>query len=250
MSYYKGNAIYEQLIKNDIKQYKFVTGNEWQLVYGDANCEPQLLVYVFGKTDNELNTKDSEGINFYKYLSLQTGIPYLIIKFRIDIVEIEEVLVSTDGQNFSTKTMRELMNLFSSYKLPISNNATSKYLNDKTSSAYHKWQRGSLGRDLKVSDIDLYKVDKDSLPITLYELKRSYYSLERWQPFQDDYNNFRLISKLCNKCNLKFEIIYNVRHTSPFFDDVSKLKIFSVNFAQTPPIKLDGIISFADFIAF
>ena len=250
--YYKGNGIYEELLKNNIQQYKFVTGNEWQLVYGNADCEPQLLVYLFGKNknnyDTKLNNKEIKRINFYTYLSSQTAIPYLIIKFRIDIVEVEEVLVSTDGHHFITKNMTELMSLFASHKLPISNSTTQKYLNDKTSSAYHKWQRNSLGRDLKVSDIDLYKVDTNNLPTTIYELKRSYYSLDKWIPFKEDYTNFKLLSKLCNKCNLNLQIIYNVRHKSPFFDDVSKLKLFSVNFTHTPPIKFDCIISFADFI--
>src|SRR5690606_23313522 len=130
----------------------------------------------------------------------------------------------------------------------INNNTTAKYLNDKTSSAYHNWQRNSLGRGITVSDIDLYRVSENGTPKVIYELKRSYYSLERWNPFRDDYSNFKLISNLCNKAGLEFKIIYNVRHKSPFFDDPSKLKLFSVNFDKTPPIILDGISTFEDFI--
>lgn len=252
MSYYKGNAVYDELTKNNVKHLKFVTGNEWQLIYGDANCDPQLLVYVFGKNETEYNSSlsssDQEGVDLYKHLSAITGVPYVIIKFRTDITEVTEVLISTDGKNFELKNMTELMKVFSSYNLPISISTTGKYLNDKTSSAYHKWQRGSLGSSLKVSDIDLYKVDANGNPTTIYELKRSYYSLGRWAPFKDDYNNFRLLSKFCNSAGIAFKILYNVRHKSPFFDDASKLKLFSVNFNNTPPIKLDGIIDFQDFV--
>jgi hypothetical protein len=252
MSYYIGNAVYDDLIKNNVGHLKFVTGDEWQLIYGDANCDPKLLVYVFGKNEIEYNSalsdKDQDGVSFYKYLSGKTGVPYLIIKFRTDIEEVTEVLVSTDGQNFELKSMTELMQIFSHFNLPISNSTTGKYLNDKTSSAYHKWQRGSLGSSLKVSDIDLYKIDANGYPTTIYELKRSYYSLDRWTPFTDDYNNFRLLSKLCISANLEFKILYNVRQKNPFFDDASKLKLFSVNFNNTSPVKLDGIVSFQDFI--
>nr|WP_321222221.1 hypothetical protein [uncultured Psychroserpens sp.] len=252
MSYYKGNAVYDELIKNSVNHLKFVTGNEWQLIYGDANCDPKLLVYVFGKNESEYNSNlsnaDQEGVDFYKHLSAITGVPYILIKFRTDISEVTEVLLSTDGTNFELKNMMELMQVFSSYNLPISNSTTGKYLNDRTSSAYHKWQRGSLGSSLKVSDIDLYKVGANGNPTTIYELKRSYYSLDRWAPFRDDYNNFRLLSKLCNSAGTTFKILYNVRHKSPFFDDASKLKLFSVNFNNTPPIELDGIVDFQDFI--
>ena len=107
--------------------------------------------------------------------------------------------------------MPELSKLFASIGLPVSNTHTAKYLNDRTSSAYHNWQRNSLGAALTVSDIDLWRVSETGDPEIVFELKRSYYDLSRWKPFTDDYRNFMLISNLCQRAGTHFKIIYNQR---------------------------------------
>ena len=145
--------------------------------------------------------------------------------------------------------MSDLSEIFADYGLPISDSGTDKYLNDKSSSAYHNWQRECLGRDLTVSDIDSWRINEATKPEIIYELKRSYYSLSRWQPFTDDYNNFKLLSNLCNLTSLRFKIVYNVRHKKPFYDDISKLKLFDVDFDKRPPIKEKGIITLDSFLA-
>lgn len=252
MSYYIGNAIYDELLANSVQHFRFVTGNAWQLVYGDEDCNPLLLVYARGVKsidyESPLSAVDKEGMDFLRSLSEVTGLPFIGIKFCTDINEIEEVLLTTNGIAAKRKSLSELKMFFSEHGLPITNSSTVKYLNDKTSSAYHKWQRESLGKSLMVSDIDLYKINTSGLPTTLYELKRSYYPLEKWVPFSDDYNNFKLLYNLCEISNMKLKILYNVRTKSPFFDDPSIIKLFSVNFKSSPPIILDGILSFQDFI--
>lgn len=143
--------------------------------------------------------------------------------------------------------MPQLSEMFGSFGLPVSNTHTAKYLNDATSSAFHKWQRSSLGAALMVSDIDLWRLSDAGNPELVFELKRSYIDLSKWKPYPDDYRNFKLISNLCNLAGIQFKIIYNQRLTNPFNDKIDKLKIFSLDFSKTPPITEDGIILLDEF---
>ena len=187
MTYYSSNALYDEIEKQEIQHLKFVSGNAWQLIYGNANCSPLLLVFIMGKTKhdfgNSLTVKELEATNLFVNLSHKSGLPFLSLQFRIDSKEIKNILFSSDGHCFEEKSLTELQKIYSNFSLPISNTPTGKYLNDKTSSAYHDWQRKTLGRALNVSDVDLWRLNENEEPTVLYELKRSYYSLERWKPF-------------------------------------------------------------------
>jgi hypothetical protein len=252
MTYYKSNALYEKIKEMGLTHFKFVSGDAWQLIYGDEASNPLLLVFAKGTVLVEYNEKlseqDEDAINLLSYVSDRTGLPLIIIKFRTDLATIQEVSFAYSDLKFQKISLKSLTALYGKYGLPVSNTPTDKYLNDTTSSAYHNWQRQNLGRDLTVSDIDLWRIDEDEKPEIIFELKRSYYSLERWKPFTDDYNNFRLISNLCNKASLNFKIAYNVRTKNPFHDDISKIKLFEVNFNKKPPIKEEGIISLKEFL--
>ncbi len=253
MEYYKSNAIYEHIINQNVIQYKFVVGNAWQLVYGDNNCMPKLLVYAEGVKDtdieNELLDNSKYAFGLLKTLTDKANLPLIFIKFPSNIDEVDYVLVADDPKNLTFKkvNMSELSDIYKNHGLPITNSTTAKYLNDRTSSAYHNWQRGSLGSQITVSDIDLWKVNDKGEPVEIYELKRSYYSLERWKPFTDDYRNFQLIDNLCRMCGISFRILYNVRLKNPFREIIDPLKIFSVNFTQNPPIQGGNIISLNGF---
>lgn len=252
MTYYKGNALYEKLKEVGKTNYRTVPGNAWQLVYGNNVCIPKLLVYAIAVNrdayKNELMKEDKETIALLNYVALKSKLPLIVIKFISDLQKISEVLYSKENFSFRSITLKELSVIYSSYSLPVSNTDTDKYLNDKSSSAYHNWQRESLGKDLTVSDIDLMKVNEKGQVSVIYELKRSYYELERWAPFKDDYNNFKLISNLCNRCSIAFKIIYNKRTKIPFCDDISKLKIFRIDFRLPTPIKDEGIIILDNFL--
>ena len=253
--YYKTNALYEYIKDHNIQHLEYVAGNLWMLIYGDSQCDPHLLVTASGVPQDEIYSELSKEekrihnrmIQLYK----RTKIPSIFIRFAINTDSIDEVLLFNKEHKFVPYTMDKLTEIFAHFGLPTApykSSKTAKYLNDKTSSAYHKWQRDNLGRDLKVSDFDLLKVDKDGNIEEVYELKRSYYSLDRWKPFQDDYNNFRLLLKLLSKDNIKLKIVYNVRTKNPFFDDISKLKIFNVNEHQNPLITYDKIVDIDTFI--
>ena len=136
--------------------------------------------------------------------------------------------------------------MFEKYGINTHPTKTQKYLNDKTSSAYHKWQREVLGNHITVSDIDLVKVENGKV-LAIYELKRSIIPIENWQPFKDDYANFRLIEKFANMVNSEFKIVYNRRIKEPFYDDISKLKLFSFD-CENNESKYCDTVSLDDFI--
>lgn len=251
MEYYKSNAIYDHIVQKQLSQYKFVSGNAWQLVYGDNSCNPLLLILAAGvpyeEINNEPTAEERFAFSLLQFIADKAKLPIRYIRFASDVDEIENVRLSDSSFVYSVLSMPELSDLFASFGLPISNTRTAKYLNDRTSSAYHNWQRGSLGVALTVSDIDLWRINDLGEPEIVFELKRSYYELNRWQPFTDDYNNFRLISNLCNKASIQFKIIYNKRTKNPFREHIDSLKTFSVDFSKNPSITEDGIITLPEF---
>jgi hypothetical protein len=123
-----------------------------------------------------------------------------------------------------------------------------KSINDKSSSPYHDWQRSNMGSSVIATDIDLLRFEGQN-PIEILELKRSYKALEEWEPYHRDYKNFLLLSKLARKRDLAFYIVYNHRTKSPFYDDISRLKIFEFDHRMTTYCRLMGyrtIQQFAD----
>ena len=251
MEYYKSNAIYEYLTSKKLPQFKFVVGNAWQLIYGDNSCHPVVLIFAVGvqhsHIDNPPSIEDQEAFSLLSLAGVNAKLPVRYIRFSSDVEEVETVRVSDGSFVYSALSMSELSQLFGSFGLPVSNTHTAKYLNDKTSSAYHKWQRTSLGAALTVSDIDLWHLSETGNPEIVFELKRSYIDLSNWQPFTDDYRNFMLISNLCRKAGMQFKIIYNQRIKTPFQDKIDRLKIFSVDFSKSPSITTDGIITLTEF---
>jgi hypothetical protein len=195
-----------------------------------------------GRIDDQPTTAEGEAYQLLAKVGNRANIPVRYIRFACDIAEVESVYASDGSFHYEKLTMHQLSLLFASFGLPVSNTHTAKYLNDRTSSAYHNWQRTSLGAALTVSDIDLWRLRDTGEPETVFELKRSHFDLNRWQPFKDDYRNFRLISNLCNAAGLNFKIIYNQRVKTPFADKIDKLKIFTVDFSKPQPIVENGII--------
>jgi len=246
LEYYKSNALYEYISSKQLPRFKFVVGNAWQLIYGDNSCRALVLIFAVGVPNSEIENLPSDAerdaFNLLIIAGNHAHLPVKYIRFACDVEEVETVRVSDHTFSYTTLSMVQLSQLFGSFGLPVSNTHTAKYLNDKTSSAYHKWQRTSLGAALTVSDIDLWRLSDAGLPEIIFELKRSYYDLSKWKPFTDDYRNFQLISDLCSRAGMQFKIIYNQRIKTPFEDKIDRLKIFTVDFANTPAITENGII--------
>lgn len=120
-----------------------------------------------------------------------------------------------------------------------------KYLNDKTSSAYHKWQRNTLGNKIIVSDLDLIRVNyKTKIPNEFIELKRSTADLNKWNPYSDDFINFSLVESISKKLNIPLTIIYNRMekdiHSKIISKDITDyVSIFSFNKNSTKKLKIN-----------
>lgn len=218
MRFYKTNAIYDSLKGSNL--YSWVSGDAWILVYGDCNSVPKLIAFVNAsswRVDNDILEK--VGI-----ISRATSIPSIRIEFDDTSNEINEVKLY-NGSSFSTLSLDELKDLFRRHGVPVSAALCTKAVNDATSSAYHNWQRASLG-NITVSDIDLIQL-QDGKISSIIELKRSKIDLLKWTPYRNDYPNFILLSNLCSLGSMRFIISYNLRTTTPnFFDDPSRIKMF------------------------
>jgi len=234
-SYYSRNGIHDYIVKNNIKNFYFVTGNMWQLIYGDPNCNPKLLVLASGVKKEEyvqnLNNEEIKAFEILCQIGSKTGLPVLYLKFIQDSDRIEEFIISKDGQSFSIASPDELTEIFSDAGLPIKEGAIKKEINDKASSIYHLWQREHLGENIVVVDIDLIKFNSNNEIEIIFELKRSYISLEKWGPYEKDKNNYILLSKIAQTMAIKLRIIYNVRIKFPIFKDIlPKIKIYNVEY--------------------
>ncbi|MCD9481336.1 hypothetical protein [Photobacterium phosphoreum] len=237
MAYYTSNAIYERLSSQGKVNYYWVSENAWILVYGDNLFIPKVIVLVF----NNYWIKEAEIIRQTCNIAKSAKLPMLQIEFDCTKQTIDSVNVAHFYSIFRCLRLNDLTGLFASFGLPVQNGITAKAINSAASSAYHNWQRNNLGRNIVVADIDLMKI-KDDETIIVLELKRSFYDLEVWEPYLEDYSNFYVLENLCNLSNNKFFIIYNKRTTKPtVFDDESKISVFSFN--QGSP-KKEGVFDF------
>ena len=240
MSYYNSNAIYNSLQNNP--NYCWTVGNAWILVYGDSGSEPKLMVFAQGASWR----RDNRVLNYVTTLASLASLPLMHIEFDDSAQVIETVRLHSTTQPSRDISLQTLKETFEQHGVPVNNDQFAKAINDKESSAYHKWQRASLGR-ITVSDIDLIRLDNQSITAIL-ELKRSYYGFERWKPFPADFSNFRLLNKVCVRAGIAFTIAYNIRHKSPrVFDDPSQIKLFFYDAGFNPTH--EKIVPLADFVS-
>ena len=243
MSYYRTNAIYESLCKEEGHRFFWVSGNAWMLLYGSSDAEVKAIVFVSGRSWKPRG----DIISLIESISHNSGVPLLFVNFDDSAKEIEGVEFRKIGQDFTSLSLEELRDEFSSVGLPVKGGMCGKCVNDSTSSAYHKWQRENLGSSITVSDIDLIRVGENGDPIEAIELKRSFFPLNRWRPYPDDFPNFNVVLSLCEKAEMRFTIAYNVRETKPsFFDDPSRISIFSYP-RRNYPIMV-GEVSLQEFV--
>lgn len=249
MDYYVENGIYNYLIECDHQDdFYWTSGNMWLLVYGNEDFEPKVVTVV---SENMLssNITDSEkrAVKVARKITEGTDIPINFIRFspnkRMETVQYWE----TGMKNLPEITSDDLKNRFMAYGLKMNHLRANKPINDKSSSPYHDWQRQNLGNSVIVTDIDLIRLDGD-IPCEVLELKRSYISMETWKPYVQDYNNFLLLSKLSEKRQLDFFIIYNHRTKKPFYDDISRLKVFEFDHRMSTYCRMIGYRSIQQFV--
>lgn len=231
--YYQTNAIYKYIIDNEISNYVFSGENIWMLLYGDSSYVPKLLLVVSATDEKSYNEKsfsveEKRAMEIASRLARKAGIENKVMRYSWDDSVLKKVqYMDYQTERISEIDINQLKQLFVRCDLEIKTADVHKKINDRASSPYQEWQRDNLGNLISVIDLDLLKLNSDGDVITLYELKRSYIELEKWQPFVNDYPNFILQSNFCAKIGCEFRIVYNRRIKDPFSDDISELKIFS-----------------------
>lgn len=246
--YYVGNGVYKYLAECENRnQFFWTSGTLWLLVYGDENSEPKVwTVASKNKLEIETTVEEKGAVHAARWITKGTDVPVNFIRFDPG-KPIEEVLYWEPGEeHMQVLSSKKLKNKLMEYGLKMNRAETSKQINDKSSSPYHNWQRQNMGDSVVAADIDLIRHEKTK-PTEIIELKRSYIDIAKWEPYREDYKNFILLSKLAEKRQFDFYIVYNRRKKNPFFDDVSRLKIFEFNHRMQPPCRFVSCQSIEQF---
>lgn len=252
MKYYRSNAVYDRLANTPNPPFLWISGDAWFLVYGDGMGNPRLLAFVA----TQHYRYDKRLILLAQSVSRLSHLPLVYIQFDGNAAAINEVRfaqyqvdVAAQFENVNVATLKDK---FKQFGLPVQEGVCQKAINDKSSSAYHHWQRCALGRNMVVSDVDLIRFTENNGMIhatEIVELKRAYIALDKWSPYPDDYPNFDLIAKLCEKLGIKMRIAYNVRTKFPFCDDCRRLSLFEYDYRNTPKVRKINTVDFDAFVA-
>ena len=243
VSYYRSNAVYEQLASEQHPMFVWLTGNSWALVYGDSSGAARVAVLATGTSCTLSDRVRGAFVNLFKRLSL----PAFELRFDDQAEEISEVHMSeTVGEPLYTATLLDLTERFRNCGLPVAEGRAGKAVNAHTSSAFHNWQRMSLGSGISVSDLDLLRLDVAGQTIEAIELKRSYIPLNRWTPYRQDYINFVLLCSALSPSGIPLTIAYNRRTKNPIVDDPSVLSLF--NFKPPELVHRFGTFTFSEFV--
>lgn len=252
--YYNSNAIYKYLEDNNISGFLFSKETLWLLLYGDSKSNPKMLIAaVASNSENYHNMSFSnhEKEIFFvgEQLAQKAKLPFGIIQFCSDVEEINSVhCINWKSRKYQTVSIDKLKNLFERHGIHTKASNKIKAVNDKTSSAYHNWQRDTLGDEIVVTDLDLLRMENDEVT-DVYELKRAETPpFDEWEPFKRDYPNFKLVSKFCEMVDANFYILFNYRKKKPFLDDIHKLKLFEFDHTNTGKSEFKKTLTIDEFI--
>lgn len=247
--YYKSNAIYDELSKIT-NNFIWVSGNSWLLVYGNREDLTAKVIVIAHGTSWNIEKDVLETIN---NIGAKINIPVYRVVFDDSPDSLIETVdfYKTLNSELEKCSLTDLKNHLQDTGLNIVSGKCDKYLNDKTSSAYHKWQRSTLGNRIIVSDLDLIRVDSDNNPLEIIELKRSTMGLNLWNPYAEDYINFNLVESLSKKLKIPLNIIYNKmekdKETKIVSKDIAdKISIFS--YEKNSPKREKVNYDFKDFV--
>jgi len=198
------------------------------LVYGNVDSIPRILVFA-SRVDNiagECYPKELNDANKALSIANYLNLPFIFVRFMVN----NDVVAVWEGrfENWRNLSYAQLRDLYEEYGV-VQPGTAKKRVNQYVSSPYHDWQRQNLGR-ITVSDFDLIKyVDGEVKEII--ELKRSKISINRWNPYQDDFPNFALLINTIvgSRKSIPFTLYYNVMKAGQMgmrVEDTSLIKVF------------------------
>ena len=246
--YYRGNAIYDLI--ESTHNFRYTTENLWILVYGNRDCDPKVILLLSAyKNENyeskTLTPKESEIMIYTEQISHKSGVPFIYVRFNNDSEKLNEVKIMMNGR-FKSISLDEYVNVLIGFGIQKNSQSCKKPINSHASNLYHLWQV-NCGLDITTSDIDLMRVNSELEITEVYELKRSFISIEKWEPYSADFNNFILLSKLFTRCGVSFYIMFNQYQKSPFKDDIEKVKLYKVIYEKELKIINLGILNISSF---
>ena len=104
---------------------------------------------------------------------------------------------------------------------------TAKAVNKATSDWFHDWARANLPLEYVRVNIDGLILDKEQRPSILLETKRSFYSVDSWEPWRADARNYYLQNLLATKSGLKFWTVYHKKGIS--VGDKTRIALFIIS---------------------
>ena len=145
----------------------------------------------------------------------------------------------------------KLRDWFADCGLKVKSGHVVKSVNWGMASYFSTWQRDNLG-SIIITDIDLVRTHMpDGTAGVIYELKRSYRSLEDWNPYRTDFPNFDVLSQVASEAGVSFRILYNYYSRGEAgqqrVDDASKVALFSYSSTHQSSSRL-GLVTFEDFV--
>lgn len=251
--YYSTNALYEYIQHQGLPQFCFAKEHIWIMLYGTADSVPKLLLVISAVPGVDYRSRCLTGqeeaiFQLAARLAGRAGLLCRVVRYRRGEERLREVqYIDYQTGRCVEISIERLRKLFDRAGLPTTQAGTAaKEVNDRTASPFHDWQRSALGRNITASDLDLVRLDPGEGRDVLYELKRSFFPLERWEPYPEDYPNFRLLRRFADKAGMDLRIVYNQRTKQPFLDDVSRLRLFSFHLEEDRA-EDEGIVTLEEF---
>ena len=237
MHKYESNGIYNFLRETEgTHNFMLVDITKSVLIVSKKDTmEPMLLVLddriqkdEVGKDFGEVNG-ESEALFVGGKLSEKVNIPLVIIRY----VDTEEELSDASSIEIFLKkpfmeiceeggNLQDLIDLFNrlGIKAYREEQSPEKDENDSLSSGFHKWQREHLNIGI-FSDIDLVRICNEEV-VAIYELKRSYISMEEWRPYLDDINDYIMLIRFCEVANIPFSVVFVFQANEKQYADILK----------------------------
>ncbi len=227
MPEYRGNAIYDYIVENDLDYY-FCVENRWILIYGNVESIPKILVFASRVNDINATVQNSEKADVNKAYNIANylHLPFVCVRFMLNSREV--MVWESGGKRWNRLTYDQLRDLYEEYGV-VQPGTARKPVNQYVSSPYHNWQRQNLGQ-ITVSDFDLLKYRNNQIE-EIIELKRSKKNIRYWHPYTDDFPNFALLINVIVGSGRKipFTLYYNVMEDGPAGhreEDISRIKVF------------------------